>query len=176
MARRCWRSDVPVANPTSAAILSIERSLVSSKSRARSSRWRVAKLDFITSLGVDEAVDYRSTDITTIDVVDVVLAFVGGADRLRSLATLKPGGILVTSVPDEEYTNVVARAAELNVRAGSVFVEHDRTAMAGIAALAADGKLRPQIERIYPLEDAALAHEAIETGRVAGKLVLDVTE
>jgi NADPH:quinone reductase-like Zn-dependent oxidoreductase len=32
--------------------------------------------------------------------------------------------------------------------------------------------LRPQVRRIYPLHEAADAHEAIETGHVRGKLVL----
>lgn len=131
-----------------------------------------SKLDFIRGLGVDEAIDYQAGDITEVRDVDIVLAFIGGDDRLRSLETLKPGGVLVTSVPDEEFSSVVSRATELDVRAAAVFVEHDRAAMEGIASLVADGRLRPVIADVYPLSDAAKAHSQIETGRVSGKLVL----
>jgi len=37
------------------------------------------------------------------------------------------------------------------------------------------GHVKPPIERVYDLEDAQLAHLHQETGRVKGKLVLEVS-
>jgi NADPH:quinone reductase-like Zn-dependent oxidoreductase len=42
-------------------------------------------------------------------------------------------------------------------------------------AAAAEGKIKPQIERIMPLKDAAAAHRLMESGEVTGKIVLDPT-
>jgi NADPH:quinone reductase-like Zn-dependent oxidoreductase len=42
-------------------------------------------------------------------------------------------------------------------------------------AAAAEGKIRPQIERIMPLKEAAAAHRLMESGEVTGKIVLDPT-
>jgi NADPH2:quinone reductase len=42
-------------------------------------------------------------------------------------------------------------------------------------AAAAAGKVKPQIERIMPLSQAAEAHRLTETGEVPGKIVLDPT-
>ena len=42
-------------------------------------------------------------------------------------------------------------------------------------AAAAEGKVKPQIERIMPLSQAAEAHRLTETGEVPGKIVLDPT-
>ena len=43
-----------------------------------------------------------------------------------------------------------------------------------LAALAAEGKLRPHVERTFPLEEAGAAHALGEQGRTRGKLVLTV--
>jgi D-arabinose 1-dehydrogenase-like Zn-dependent alcohol dehydrogenase len=40
---------------------------------------------------------------------------------------------------------------------------------------AAEGKVKPQIERIMPMSQAAEAHRLTETGEVPGKIVLDPT-
>nr|WTB32081.1 zinc-binding dehydrogenase [Streptomyces sp. NBC_00830] len=105
--------------------------------------------------------------------IDVVLDLVGGTDRLRSLETLVPGGVLVSTLP-VDFDEVTERAAALGVRATAVLVEHDQAGIAAIAALAESGRLRPHVSGTYPLAEAAKAHAEGETGRVTGKLVLTV--
>lgn len=39
-----------------------------------------------------------------------------------------------------------------------------------------EGKLRPTIEKVLPLAEAAAAHELLEGGHVRGKLVLQVAD
>jgi NADPH:quinone reductase-like Zn-dependent oxidoreductase len=51
-------------------------------------------------------------------------------------------------------------------------VEPDGAALAEIAALVEAGELRVELERTFPLEEAAAAHELSESGRVSGKVVL----
>jgi NADPH:quinone reductase-like Zn-dependent oxidoreductase len=36
------------------------------------------------------------------------------------------------------------------------------------------GKMRSVIDRVYPLEELASAHEHSESGRVSGKIVVDI--
>jgi NADPH:quinone reductase-like Zn-dependent oxidoreductase len=38
------------------------------------------------------------------------------------------------------------------------------------------GKLKPTIAKVFPLSEAAAAHELLETGHVRGKMVLSVAE
>ena len=43
-----------------------------------------------------------------------------------------------------------------------------------ITPLVHEGRLKPHVEEIFPLERAAEAHERLEAGHVRGKLVLSV--
>jgi NADPH:quinone reductase-like Zn-dependent oxidoreductase len=132
------------------------------------------KHDFVRGLGADEVIDYRTADfVKEARDIDVVLDALGGDDRLRSLETLKPGGVLVSILP-VDFDEVTERAAELGVRATAVLVEHDQAGMAGIAALVESGQLRAHVSGTYPLAEVAKAHAEGETGRVTGKLVLTV--
>jgi NADPH:quinone reductase-like Zn-dependent oxidoreductase len=132
------------------------------------------KHDFLHELGVDEAVDYRTTDITeAVRDVDVVLDTIGGDTSVRSLRVVRPGGLVVSILPvgpDEFYTD----AEQLGVRAVRMLVDADHYGMKAIADLVEAGKLRATIAGTFPLADAAKAHAASETGRTSGKLVLVV--
>ncbi|MEU6391105.1 NADP-dependent oxidoreductase [Streptomyces sp. NPDC046939] len=133
-----------------------------------------AKHDLVRGLGADEVIDYRTADFTaeTRDI-DVVLDSLGGENCLRSLEVLRPGGILVSILP-EKWSQVPGRAAELGVRATFMLVEHDQAGMAAVAALAASGQLRAHVAQTYTLAEAAKAHAEGETGHVTGKLVFDI--
>ena len=127
--------------------------------------------DLLRGLGADEVIDYTETDFAAAATdVDVVLNSVGGDYPARSLRTLRPGGMLVCLLPFPP--EVAEEAGRLGVRAELMLVEHDHAGMTAIADLVTEGRLRPVIAGIFPLADAAKAHELGETRHVAGKLVL----
>ncbi|MFD4977002.1 NADP-dependent oxidoreductase [Streptomyces sp. NPDC058424] len=130
------------------------------------------KHDFLHGIGVDEPVDYRSTDFTeAVRDVDVVLDTIGGDTSLRSLRVLRPGGLLVSILPvgsDDFYHE----AERLGVRAVRMLVDADHHGMEAVAQLVEQGRLRATIAGTFPLAEAVRAHELGETGRTTGKLVL----
>lgn len=128
---------------------------------------------YLTDLGAHHVVDYtkdRFEDL--VKDVDVVIDPRGGDDFRRLLATLRPGGILVTLKGEQPDHTALVRAR--GVRAGYVYVAPDGSALERIAPLLADRRLRIGIERALPLEAAAEAHRVGEQGHVRGRLVLDV--
>jgi NADPH:quinone reductase-like Zn-dependent oxidoreductase len=128
---------------------------------------------FLRELGVDEPIDYRSVDVNeTVTSVDVVLDTLGGDNGVRSLRTLRGGGIVISILRGPREFR--AEADRLGVRAEQLLVEADHAGMSAIADLVAAGTLRARIAEAFPLRDAAKAHELGETGRTAGKLVLVV--
>lgn len=132
-----------------------------------------AKHEFVCSLGADEVIDYRHTDFAeAVTGVDVVLESIGGADQVtRSVRTLREGGVLVSLLP-VDAPEAVDEAARRGVRIAQMLVEDDHQGMRSVAALVARGALRATIAETFPLAEAARAHEAGETGRTTGKLVL----
>ncbi|MFI1767063.1 NADP-dependent oxidoreductase [Streptomyces sp. NPDC020800] len=130
------------------------------------------KHDFLREIGVDETIDYRSADFTeAVRDVDVVLDTVGGETAVRSLRVLRPGGVVVSILPDGSR-EFYEEAGRLGVRAVQMLVDADRTGIEAIAELAGSGRLRATIAGTFPLADAAKAHELGDTGRTTGKLVL----
>ncbi|MFF0560088.1 NADP-dependent oxidoreductase [Streptomyces sp. NPDC020472] len=132
------------------------------------------KHEFVRSLGADEVVDYRTTDFAeVVRDVDMVLDPMSGDTRTRSLDVLRPGGTLVSLLPPTD-PDEPARASARGVRVETLLVEADHAGMNAVAALVASGALRPHVEAVFPLAEAAKAHALGETGRTTGKLVLTV--
>ena len=74
-------------------------------------------LDFVRSLGAEEVVDYQATAVEkAVSAVDVVVDTVGGEVGERSLATLRPDGLLVSIAGQPPVEQAEARG----VRAVSV--------------------------------------------------------
>jgi len=126
---------------------------------------------FLRELGADEVIDYTKTNFEeVVRDVDVVLDTLAGQTRDRSWNVLKKDGILVSILgqpsPDD--------AAQHGVRAAGVFVEPNQAQLGEIAKLVDSGKLRPIIETVLPLAQAARAHEMNQTLHTRGKIVLQV--
>uniref|UniRef100_UPI0031D3EE62 NADP-dependent oxidoreductase n=1 Tax=Streptomyces hawaiiensis TaxID=67305 RepID=UPI0031D3EE62 len=130
------------------------------------------KHEFLRSIGVDETIDYRETDVTeAVKDVDVVLDTIGGDNSLHSLRVLRPGGVLVSILPGGS-DDLYEEAERLGVRALRMLVDADRGGMEAVAELVEAGKLRATIAGTFPLAEAAEAHALGDTGRTTGKLVL----
>jgi NADPH:quinone reductase-like Zn-dependent oxidoreductase len=119
-------------------------------------------------------IDYTAVDIAdATGDIDVIVDALGGESSLQVMPTLKPGGLLlpVTGGRDDE---IEAATRERGIRLALFLVEPDHVGLEALAALADAGRLRVEIDAVFPLEQAAAAHERGETGRTRGKLVLAV--
>jgi NADPH:quinone reductase-like Zn-dependent oxidoreductase len=126
---------------------------------------------FLRELGADETIDYNQTPFeAAVRDVDVVLDSLGGETRQRSWQVLKKGGILVSIVGPPSAEDAAAHG----VRQAGVFVQPNRPQLEEMARLVDSGKLRPVVEEVLPLEEAARAHEKNQTLHTRGKLVLRV--
>lgn len=125
-------------------------------------------------LGVDEAIDYRSVDFAAVvKDVDLVLDLVGGEYALRSIPTLRPGGLLI-SAPSGMPVEALTAAEAVGARATGILVEPDYAGLDSLTRLVDEGSLRPIVAETFDLSDAGKAHETGEAGRTTGKLVLTV--
>ncbi|MQY06932.1 NADP-dependent oxidoreductase [Actinomadura macrotermitis] len=128
--------------------------------------------EFLRGLGADEFVDYtRTAAEDAVREVDHVVDTVGGPDAHRFLKAVRDGGT-VTPIFLGEYHR--EEGAARGITFPSVQVHPDGPATAALAGLLESGAVRPGIDSVFPLEDAAAAHERAERGHIQGKIVLRV--
>jgi NADPH:quinone reductase-like Zn-dependent oxidoreductase len=142
------------------------------------------KLERAKALGADEVINHREEDVgdavrrlTDRRGVDVVFDHVGAATWQTSIRALARGGRLVTcgaTSGAEAATDIRyiygRRLSILGAWMGTK--AHLRAAM----QLVAQGRLRPVVHEVFPLEDAARAQGVMERSEHFGKLVLTLPE
>ena len=133
---------------------------------------RAAKHELIRGLGVDQAIDYTTTNVAdAVRDVDVVLDLVGRRTGLDSLPAIRPGGSVVLAVSDVD-DRLRTAAAQRGVRAVDFLVEPDHAGLEALTDLVERGQLRVLVDTEFPLEQAAAAHALSQSGRTTGKIVL----
>jgi NADPH:quinone reductase-like Zn-dependent oxidoreductase len=134
---------------------------------------RAEQADFLAGLGLDRLIDYRSERFEQlVEDLDAVIDLTGSQGE-ASLATLRPGGILV-SVPSGVPEQVLEMAKRTKRRATGFLVEPDPVGLAGLCDLIEAGHLQVEVDRTFPLEQAAEAHRYAEASHGAGKIALKV--
>jgi NADPH:quinone reductase-like Zn-dependent oxidoreductase len=129
-------------------------------------------LDFVAGLGAEQVIDYRAVPFEDeVSGMDVVLDTVGGDTLQRSWGVLRPGGRMVTVAADSET------ATDDRVKQAFFIVEPNQEQLIRVAELLESGDLRPVVDAVVPLAQAAAAY----TGEVGprqgrGKLVVTVAE
>lgn len=134
---------------------------------------------WLRELGASEVIDYSTTRFEdVVSGVDVVIDLIGNVidnTGTRSLSVLKPGGLLV-NVPTGSWPTLLEDAAAAGIRATGYRVPADGSTLAIISRLLESGDVRVYVDQVFELEQAAAAHEALETGHTRGKVVLKVSD
>jgi len=142
-----------------------------------------AKLAKAKELGADDLINHRAQKIkdevrrlTGKRGVDVVFEHVGTATWDDSVASLSRGGRLVTCGATTGFDAKIDLRF-LFSRQVSILGSYmgNKSEFATVLELVAAGKLKPVVDRTFPLAECRLAHEYLESGSQFGKVVLQVT-
>jgi len=140
------------------------------------------KLSKARELGADEVVNHKIQSIKT-EVrrltgkrgVDVVFEHVGTATWEDSVAGLARGGRLVTCGATTGYDAKIDLrflfSRQLSILGSYMGTKSE---LATVLKLVAAGKLKPVIDRGFPLPECAAAHAYLDSGEQFGKVVLQV--
>jgi NADPH:quinone reductase-like Zn-dependent oxidoreductase len=135
-------------------------------------------VELLRSLGVDAVVDYQKEDFTRGPDRHDVIFDVSGLNAVASLLkSLKPGGSLVIVGARGGVGRLISaglrrRLLRQRVRAGIAKVTVDD--LTHLGELVAQGKIKPVIDRVYPLPGVPQAMARAELHRARGKLVIHV--
>ena len=140
------------------------------------------KLQKAKQLGADHLINHKTQKIrdevrriTDKRGVDVVFEHVGIATWDDSLASLAPGGRLVTCGATTGYDAKVDLrflfSRQLSLLGSYMGTKSE---LQTVMKLVAAGKLKPIVDRVFPLAEAAAAHAYLESSSQFGKVVLRI--
>jgi NADPH:quinone reductase-like Zn-dependent oxidoreductase len=136
-------------------------------------------LGYLKELGADEVIDYKSQKFEDL-VQDLDLVFEASPlrtneERLKSVAVLKKGGLLVSVNVDLPFSEEVTIALAQKGAQGLLAVNQPRQDwLEEITKLVDAGKVKVCISQVFSMEAIAEAHRESETWHVRGKLVLEI--
>jgi NADPH:quinone reductase-like Zn-dependent oxidoreductase len=134
---------------------------------------RKEKLDKVAELGV-EALEYGDPRLRELKA-NVVFDPVGADTFADSVEALGREGVLVTpgavggAIVSFNLWTLLGKQARIQ---GIGSAQASRQTMDVLIGMAASGKIRPAIDRVLPLDQAAEAHRAIEARETFGKVIL----
>jgi len=138
-------------------------------------------LEFVKSLGADKVIDYTKEDFTKSgQTYDVVFDTVGKSSFSRCKSSLKQGGIYLTPVPSLAilpqmlWTSVIGSRRAIIAFAGLLPASEVAKNLLFLKELAEAGKMKPVIDRSYPLEQTAEAYRYVLKGHKKGNVVITV--
>ncbi|MCP4868186.1 MAG: NADP-dependent oxidoreductase [Proteobacteria bacterium] len=153
--------------------------------------------EFVTSLGAETVIDYTKDKFEEVlPPQDAILECMGGDIAKRSMDVLKPGGRFASI-----NVGLDARAQRMNpylafgvtivatagfvigtfIKSGTKVYPVVRKAdgpgrLTRISEMVDAGQIRAVIDRTFPLSEIADAHRYCETGRVRGKVAIEVRQ
>lgn len=135
-------------------------------------------VDFVKGLGADRVVDYTTEDFTRTDSrYDIIFDTVSSRSFGECRPALKPNGVYIATLPSPSTILRMVTGAFFGGRRATMVNVWPRGAdLEVLTGWIEAGKVRPHIDRIYPLPKTAEAHAYSEAGHVRGKLVIRVTD
>ena len=126
---------------------------------------RARDRDSALARGANEYVALDTDALEDVGEVDLVFDVIGGEVQERSAGLVRPGGVLVSVVGPVEARPREGRAVDF-------VVESDRGQLGEVVQRVRDGRLRPNVGLVVPLDDAVAALSSAD--RPKGKPVVTV--
>lgn len=136
-------------------------------------------LEMVKSLGADKVIDYTKEDFTkTGQTYDIIFDAVGKSSFSRCKRSLKQSGVYLSTVPTLAtmlqmlWTSKIGSKKAIFTATGLRPSSEKIKDLIFLKELIEAGKIKPVIDRRYPLEQIAEAHSYVEKGHKKGNVVI----
>ena len=147
----------------------------------------------VEKLGVDEFIDYKTTDYTTVlKDIDYVLDTLGGVETEKQMTIMKSSGKLVSlrAMPNGSFAKRMNLACwkqfilglagrkfdkmanKYGVSYDFIFVESNGKQLQEVADIFTKLEIKPSVDTVFDFEDVNKALDKVANGRSRGKTVL----
>jgi NADPH:quinone reductase-like Zn-dependent oxidoreductase len=137
-----------------------------------------SNIAWVRDLGADQVIDYAKEDFTRNGKkYDLILDAVGGRTYFSCKRSLAQTGIYVTENPFKarfQLTQVLLSMLIRDQRLRMHLAQPNLKDMDLLAEWIEQGKLKPVIEKTYPLDQIVEAHRHVQAGHTKGKVVIEV--
>ncbi len=138
-------------------------------------------LELVKSLGAEKVIDYTREDFTKTGLTyDIIFDAVAKSSFSRCKSSLKPGGIYLTTIPSLGvmlqmlWTSKFGRKKAIFAASGIAPSSEMAKNLIFLKELIEAGKIKPVIDRCYPLEQIVEAHRYVDKGHKKGNVVITV--
>lgn len=138
-----------------------------------------ANMALVSSLGADNVIDYSLGDFTQSgETYDVILDMVAGqAAFARYQTLLKPNGLYLAGAGGlKEFVQMTWTSLTGGKKVIAGMAPDRKEDLVFLNGLLQAGKIKPVIDRCYPLEQTAEAHRYVDTGHKRGSVVVTVSK
>lgn len=126
-------------------------------------------------LGADKVIDYTKENVTDKkEKYDIFFDAVANQSYSKIKPILNKNGRYVSTLPSVGVILNSIIGLFSSKKAKMINVKSNPQDLLQITKWIENGKLKPIIDKVYPLEDVQEAHRYSETGRVIGKLALSI--
>jgi NADPH:quinone reductase-like Zn-dependent oxidoreductase len=130
---------------------------------------RADDAEFVKGLGADQVIDYENEKFEeVVSDFDAVFDTIGGDTYNRSISVLRPGGIIISM--NERPKEDIAKEHDIKALYQSTNV--DTKSLDKLRELVEQGAIKPQVDKVFPLEQTVEAFKHLETGHPQGKVVI----
>lgn len=136
-----------------------------------------ANVELVKSLGADKVIDYTQEDFTQNgETYDVIFDMVAGKASFACYkGSLKPNGLYLAGAGGlKEFAQMAWTALTGGKKVIAGEAPDRKEDLVFLKGLLEAGKLKPVIDRRYPLEKTAEAHRYADTGHKKGSVVITV--
>ncbi|NOR37051.1 MAG: zinc-binding dehydrogenase [Woeseiaceae bacterium] len=136
------------------------------------------KEDLLRRMGADHFIDYTKENFATMGrTYDVIFDMVAGSPYAASIRALNPNGRYLTANPRLSVmlrSVFTSRFSEKTAK--FAFAQEAREELLALRQMIEDGKIGSIVDIVYPMEQAADAHNRVETEQRLGAVVIAIDD
>ena len=140
-----------------------------------------SSVELVKSIGANKVIDYTNEDFTKNGAnYDIIFDLVGKTSFSQCKNSLKPNGkflqaaVTLNVFPSVLWTSIFSNKKSLIMATGLRPPAERSKDLNFITELAESGKIKPIIDKIFPIEKIAEAHQYVDRGHKKGNVVIKV--
>lgn len=136
------------------------------------------KKTMLLEIGADYFIDYEKQSLSVSHkTYDVIFNIVAGISYTQCISALNSGGRYLMANPQIiDMIRSVFTTRFSDKQAIFAFAGETKEELRALTKMIEEGKIKPVVDKVFQMEDAAIAHHRVESERRLGSIVITLVE